>query len=189
MEPTTIQSVILKVGVLTDEAIRNRAIKKNPMKRGNWGEPSKDRNVRDDNKRSMTVSAFAMTLFDSGSDYSFVSSTFIPLLGIEPSDLGFSYEIEIASVRIPLLDGNVLSVLGERPEEKARHLLSAKAKEKKQEEIVIVRDIPKVFLDDLSRLSPIREIKFWIELIPGAVPVATSPYRLAPYEMEELSGQ
>ncbi|GKF34510.1 putative reverse transcriptase domain-containing protein [Tanacetum coccineum] len=40
---------------------------------------------------------FATTLFDSGADYSFVSTTFIPLLGLEPSDLGFRYEIEIAS--------------------------------------------------------------------------------------------
>ncbi|GJV03494.1 putative reverse transcriptase domain-containing protein [Tanacetum coccineum] len=47
----------------------------------------------------------------------------------------------------------------------------------------------KVFLDDLTGLPPIREIEFWIELIPGATPVATSPYRLAPSELEELSGQ
>ncbi|GKD47326.1 hypothetical protein Tco_1271971, partial [Tanacetum coccineum] len=40
---------------------------------------------------------YATTLFDSGVDYSFVSTTFIPLLGIEPSDLGFSYEIEITT--------------------------------------------------------------------------------------------
>ncbi|GJU16349.1 putative reverse transcriptase domain-containing protein [Tanacetum coccineum] len=40
---------------------------------------------------------YATTLFDSGADYSFVSTTFIPLLGIESYDLGFSYEIEIAS--------------------------------------------------------------------------------------------
>ncbi|GKF09713.1 putative reverse transcriptase domain-containing protein [Tanacetum coccineum] len=40
---------------------------------------------------------YAMTLFDSGVDYNFVSTTFIPLLGIEPCDLGFSYKIEIAS--------------------------------------------------------------------------------------------
>ncbi|GKD20410.1 hypothetical protein Tco_1222113, partial [Tanacetum coccineum] len=52
MEPTTIQSFVLKVGVLTNEAIRNGSIKKNPQKRGNVGEPSKDRIVRDDNKRS-----------------------------------------------------------------------------------------------------------------------------------------
>ncbi|GKD74679.1 putative reverse transcriptase domain-containing protein, partial [Tanacetum coccineum] len=40
---------------------------------------------------------FATTLFDSGVDYSFVSTTFMPLLGLESSDLGFEYEIEIAS--------------------------------------------------------------------------------------------
>ncbi|GKA92109.1 putative reverse transcriptase domain-containing protein [Tanacetum coccineum] len=47
----------------------------------------------------------------------------------------------------------------------------------------------KVFPDDLSGLSPVREIEFRIELIPRVVPVAKSPYRLAPSELEELSGQ
>ncbi|GJZ88234.1 putative reverse transcriptase domain-containing protein [Tanacetum coccineum] len=184
---------------------------------------------------------FATTLFDSGADYSFVSTTFIPLLGLEPSDLGFKYEIEIVSghlveidkvikgckleieghvfdidlipfghgsfdviigmdwlsnykaeiiyhekvVRIPLPDGKVLRVLGERPKEKARFLMGVK----KQEEIVVVRDFPEVFPDDLSGLPPIWEIEFRIELTPGAMPVARSPYRLAPSELEELSGQ
>ncbi|GKD60836.1 hypothetical protein Tco_1298345, partial [Tanacetum coccineum] len=170
---------------------------------------------------------FATTLFESGADYSFVYTTFIPLLGLEPNELGFKYEIEIASgqlvkidkvikgckleiegyvfdidlipfghgsfdviiVRIPLPDGKVLRVVGERPEEKARLLMSAKASDKKQEEIVMVRYFPEVFLDDLSRLPPIREIEFRIELTPGAMPVAKSPYHLAPYELEELSGQ
>ncbi|GKD46210.1 putative reverse transcriptase domain-containing protein [Tanacetum coccineum] len=40
---------------------------------------------------------YATTLFNFGADYGFVSTTFIPLLDIEPSNLGFSYEIEIAS--------------------------------------------------------------------------------------------
>ncbi|GJZ96740.1 putative reverse transcriptase domain-containing protein [Tanacetum coccineum] len=40
---------------------------------------------------------YATMLFDSGTDYSFVSTTFVPLLDIEPNSLGFSYEIEIAS--------------------------------------------------------------------------------------------
>ncbi|GJV04528.1 putative nucleotidyltransferase, ribonuclease H [Tanacetum coccineum] len=63
------------------------------------------------------------------------------------------------------------------------------ASDKKQEEIVVVRDFPEVFPDDLSGLPPIREIEFRIELTPGATPVAKSPYRLAPSELEELSGQ
>ncbi|GJT30450.1 putative reverse transcriptase domain-containing protein [Tanacetum coccineum] len=67
--------------------------------------------------------------------------------------------------------------------------MSAKAKEHKQEEMVVVRDFPEVFPDDLSGLPPIREIKFLIKLVPRAIPVAKSPYRLAPSKMEELSGQ
>ncbi|GKD23400.1 putative reverse transcriptase domain-containing protein, partial [Tanacetum coccineum] len=52
-------------------------------------------------------------------------------------------------VRIPLLDGKVLRVLGERPEEKARLLMSAKARDKKQEEIVVVRcHTPKRGMDE-----------------------------------------
>ncbi|GKA55041.1 putative reverse transcriptase domain-containing protein, partial [Tanacetum coccineum] len=188
---------------------------------------------------------FATTLFDFGADYSFVSTTFIPLLGLEPSDLGFRYVIEIASgplveidkvikgckleiegrvfdidlipfghrsfgviigmdwlsiytakiichekvVRIPLPDGKVLRVVGERPEEKVRLLMSDKASDKKQEGIFMVRDFPKVCPDDLAGLPPIWEIEFRIELIPRATPVAKSPYRLASSEMEELSGQ
>ncbi|GJX70713.1 putative reverse transcriptase domain-containing protein [Tanacetum coccineum] len=188
---------------------------------------------------------FATTLFDSGADYSFVSTTFIPLLGLEPNDLGFRYEMEIASgqlleidkvikgckleieghifdielipfghgsfdviigmdwlsnykaeiichekvVRIPLSDGKVLRVLGERPKRKARLLMSAKANKRKQEEIVVVRDFSKVFPDDLYGLPPTREIEFRIDLILGAMPVAKSPYHLAPSELEELSGQ
>ncbi|GJV57186.1 putative reverse transcriptase domain-containing protein [Tanacetum coccineum] len=73
-------------------------------------------------------------------------------------------------VRIPLPDGKVLKVLGETLEEKARLLMSAKSSEKKQEEIVV-------------------EIEFRIELTLGATPVAKSPYRLAPTELEEFSGQ
>nr|GEY93957.1 putative reverse transcriptase domain, ribonuclease H-like domain, aspartic peptidase domain protein [Tanacetum cinerariifolium] len=141
---------------------------------------------------------YATTLFDSSANYSFVSTTFIPLLDIEPNDLGFSYEIKIASgqlveidkvikccklekeghvfdinlipfrsgsfdviigmdwlsnhkaeiichekvVRIPLLNRKVLRVIGERLDEKVRHLVSAKAKGQKRDELVVVRDFP-----------------------------------------------
>ncbi|GJS62519.1 putative reverse transcriptase domain-containing protein [Tanacetum coccineum] len=136
---------------------------------------------------------FATTLFDSGADYSFVSTTFIPLLGLEPADLGMdwlsNYKDEIIChekvVRIPLPDDNMLRVLGEIPEEKVRFLMGVK----KQEEIVVVRDFPEVFPDDISGLPLIREIACRIELTHGATTVAKSPYRLEPSELEELSGQ
>ncbi|GKD34556.1 hypothetical protein Tco_1250065, partial [Tanacetum coccineum] len=59
MKPAIIQSVILKARMLTDKAIRNGSLRKNTNKRGNDGEPSRDGNVRDDNKRSRTGRAFA----------------------------------------------------------------------------------------------------------------------------------
>ncbi|GJW18903.1 putative reverse transcriptase domain-containing protein [Tanacetum coccineum] len=97
-----------------------------------------------------------------------------------------SYKAEIIFhenvVRIPLPNGKVLRVVREGPEEKARFLMGVK----KQEEIIVVRDFPEVFPDDLSGLPPIREIEFRIELIPGATPGAKSAYQLAPSELEEL---
>ncbi|GJZ29361.1 putative nucleotidyltransferase, ribonuclease H [Tanacetum coccineum] len=57
------------------------------------------------------------------------------------------------------------------------------------DKIVVVRDFPEVFPDDSSGLPPLREIEFRIELIPGAVPITKSPYRLAPSKLKELSGQ
>ncbi|GKC98978.1 hypothetical protein Tco_1169253 [Tanacetum coccineum] len=60
-EPTTIQSVVLKAGMLTDEAINNGALKIIYENRGNNGEPSWYGNARDDNKLSRTGRAFATT--------------------------------------------------------------------------------------------------------------------------------
>ncbi|GJV50655.1 reverse transcriptase domain-containing protein [Tanacetum coccineum] len=127
---------------------------------------------------------FATTLFDSGADYSFVSTTFIPLLGLEPSDLSFKYEIEIASGQLVEIDkvikGCKLEIEGHVFDIDFDHLLALGFLNviikqfdgvKKQEEIYVVRDLPEVFSDDLSRLLPIREIEFRIELIPGATPM------------------
>ncbi|GJY71392.1 hypothetical protein Tco_0475095 [Tanacetum coccineum] len=64
-----------------------------------------------------------------------------------------------------------------------------KVNEPKLEDIPVVLEFPGVFPEDLSGLPPSREVEFCIDLIPGAVPVAKSPYRLAPTEMQELSNQ
>ncbi|GJY88294.1 putative reverse transcriptase domain-containing protein [Tanacetum coccineum] len=285
-EPKTIQKAVQISGALTDEAVRNGSIKK-VEKRGNVGEPSKDKNGRDDNKRTRTGNAFATTVNPVGREntgtwpkcttynsyhapggpcricfncnrpghlardcrgvprnmnpvnarnltvracYECGSTDHVRpacprwnraqgpgenhpnqiaannksqgrrnqgnqargrafILGAKEARLDQNIVTE-KRVRIPTYpDGKVLRVLGERPEDKARLLMNAKASDKKQEEIVVVRDFPKVFPNDLSGLPPIQEIEFRIELIPGATPVAKSPYRLAPSELEELSGQ
>ncbi|GJU24383.1 putative reverse transcriptase domain-containing protein, partial [Tanacetum coccineum] len=64
-----------------------------------------------------------------------------------------------------------------------------KSKEKRQEDVPIVRRFPEVFPEDLPRLPPTRQVEFQIDLIPGAAPVAQAPYRLASSEMQELSAQ
>ncbi|GKF28674.1 putative reverse transcriptase domain-containing protein [Tanacetum coccineum] len=55
--------------------------------------------------------------------------------------------------------------------------------------VPIVQDFLEVFSEDLSGIPPTRQVEFQIDLIPGAAPVARAPYRLAPSEMKELSGQ
>ncbi|GKD52343.1 putative reverse transcriptase domain-containing protein [Tanacetum coccineum] len=64
-----------------------------------------------------------------------------------------------------------------------------KSEEKRLEDVSIVHDFPEVFLEDLPRVSPARQVKFQIDLVPGVAPVAQTPYRLAPSEMQELSAQ
>nr|GEV20042.1 reverse transcriptase domain-containing protein [Tanacetum cinerariifolium] len=229
---------------------RNGSIKK-VEKKGNVGEPSKDKSDMDDNKRTRSGNVFPTTMNPVGREntghlakdckgvprnvnpvnarnppvracYECGSTDHVrafrlgaeearqdPNIVTEPSELGFRYEIEIASGKlaeidkvikgckleiedyvfdidlIPLGHGSFESIR-RRPKEKARPLMSAKASDKNQKEIVVVRDFPEVFLDDLSGLPLIRELEFRIELTPGATPVAKSPYRLAPSELEEL---
>ncbi|GJV31399.1 putative reverse transcriptase domain-containing protein [Tanacetum coccineum] len=64
-----------------------------------------------------------------------------------------------------------------------------KVNEPKLKDIPVVRDFPGVFPEDLSGLPPPRKLEFRIDLIPRAMPVAKSPYRLAPTEIKELSNQ
>nr|GEV31846.1 hypothetical protein [Tanacetum cinerariifolium] len=174
-------------GTLTDEAVRNGSIKK-IKKIGNVGEPSKDKNGRDDNKRTRTRNAFTSTANPKrrentatwpkcticnsyhapgcpcrtcfnynfsghlANDYKGVSRNVNPVIARNLSvwacyECGSTDHVIVIEtkgtrqgvVRIPLPDSKVLRVLGERPKKKARLLKSAKASDKKQKEIVVVR--------------------------------------------------
>nr|GEV16866.1 reverse transcriptase domain-containing protein [Tanacetum cinerariifolium] len=255
---------------------RNGSIKK-VEKRGNVGEPSKDKNGMDDNQRTRTGNAFAFaailpcrTCFNCNlpghlekycrgiprnvnhvnarnptirACYKYGSTDHVrsacPRLnmaqgpkknrsnqvivnnrgqgrgnqgnkarGIEPNELGFRYEIEIASRQLVEIDkvikickleieGHVFDIdlipFGHRSFDVIivmDWLSNHRAEIICHEKVVRTPLLDgKVFLDDLSRLPPVLEIKFRFELFPEAMPVAKSPYRLAPSELEELSGQ
>ncbi|GJR36165.1 putative reverse transcriptase domain-containing protein [Tanacetum coccineum] len=145
---------------------------------------------------------FATVLFDSGADYSFISTNFFPLINMKPSVISPGYEIIIASGLKVVTD---MIVRGCRLELEGHTFIidlipfghgsfnvilkTMKVNEPKLEDIPVARDFPGVFPKDLSGLPPSREVVFRIDLIPGAMPFAKSPYRLAPMEMQELSNQ
>ena len=112
-------------------------------------------------------------------------------------------------IKIPLPEGKILFIYGEKPEKamklisymKARkclqkkchaflaYIISTEPEKKKLEDVPIVCEYPEVFPEDLPGLPPTRQVKFKIDLVPGAAPIAKSPYRLAPSEMKELMNQ
>ena len=51
---------------------------------------------------------------------------------------------------------------------------------------IVVCEFPDVFPDELPGVPPVRDVEFYINLIPGAEPVAQRIYRMAPAELEIL---
>nr|GEW77837.1 retrotransposable element Tf2 [Tanacetum cinerariifolium] len=64
-----------------------------------------------------------------------------------------------------------------------------KSKEKRLEDVPTVQDFLEVFPKDFPGLPPMRQVKFQIDLVLGAAPVAHAPYRLAPSELQEFPTQ
>nr|GEV41699.1 putative reverse transcriptase domain-containing protein [Tanacetum cinerariifolium] len=119
---------------------------------------------------------YALILFDTGADRSFVSSAFSSLIDIIPTT-DHGYDVELADGYHAFL----AYVTAKKNEDKSR--------EKRLEDVPIVRDFPKVFLKNLSGLPSTQQVEFQINLMPGVAPAARAPYRLAPSEMKELSEQ
>ncbi|KAJ0788379.1 putative nucleotidyltransferase, Ribonuclease H [Helianthus annuus] len=112
-------------------------------------------------------------------------------------------------IRLPLPNGDSLHVYGEKPSQGLKlmscikankclrkgtfaflaHIVEKKDKGPSISDVPVVRDFPDVFPEDLPGPPPARSVDFRIDLVPGATPVAKSPYRLAPSEMQELSSQ
>ncbi|GJT19676.1 putative reverse transcriptase domain-containing protein [Tanacetum coccineum] len=188
---------------------------------------------------------FATVLFDSGADFSFISTEFAPLLNVVPCLVNPGYAIEIADgksvevdrvirdcklelgnslftidliqlghgsfdvivgmdwlsknkvvivchkkvVEIPIDEGGILRVHGERVWKADKALMNVNVDEPMISDIPVVRGFTDVFPEDLSGLPSQRQVEFRIDLVSGVTSIAKSPYRLAPSEMQELSGQ
>ena len=52
--------------------------------------------------------------------------------------------------------------------------------------ISVVYEFLDVFLEDLPRLPPDREVEFSIKLEPSTAPISQRPYRMAPKELAEM---
>nr|GEU70174.1 putative reverse transcriptase domain-containing protein [Tanacetum cinerariifolium] len=60
---------------------------------------------------------------------------------------------------------------------------------KQLQDVRVICKFHEVFPNDLPGLPPPQQVEFKIELIPSDAPVARAPYRLAPFELKELSDQ
>jgi hypothetical protein len=57
------------------------------------------------------------------------------------------------------------------------------------EEVHIVKEYPDVFPEELPGMPPDRDIKFLIDLMPGAGPISKRPYKMDVEELNELKKQ
>jgi len=57
------------------------------------------------------------------------------------------------------------------------------------EEIPVVREFLDVFHDEIPGMPPLREVEFYIDLIPGATPISRAPYWITPTELKKLKTQ
>nr|GEX55456.1 putative reverse transcriptase domain-containing protein [Tanacetum cinerariifolium] len=151
-EPTTIQSAILRVRILTDEAVSCGTLTKGNEKRKGVEESSKQGGGRNDDKREKVSKGFvaatthrnrvtlqeivirqlsrwrrlmllevdinqeyvmstfslnhhyATVLIDSGADFSFISTSFAPLLNVKSSFVNPRYLIEVADGKMEEVD-------------------------------------------------------------------------------------
>ena len=57
------------------------------------------------------------------------------------------------------------------------------------ENIPMIKEFPYVFPEELSSLTPEREVDMFIEVLSRTVPISRAPYRMALIELKELKTQ
>ena len=65
-------------------------------------------------------------------------------------------------------------------------VLDSKRGQIELENILVVKDFPDVFPEELPGIPPVREVELSIEILPGTAPTSRAPYRMAPTELKEV---
>ncbi|GJT72542.1 putative reverse transcriptase domain-containing protein [Tanacetum coccineum] len=146
-EPATIQGAMSLANRLTTDGIKDGLFKKkeNAGNKRRSNDQNGNRGRDDRNKRQRTGGNFALTVPEQGQGQR-------QYAGQHPKCAKCNFHH---------------SVHRERPEGNLKQLKTMKVNELKLEDIPVVREFPGVFLEDLSGLPPSREVKFYIDLIPG----------------------
>nr|GEU77087.1 putative reverse transcriptase domain-containing protein [Tanacetum cinerariifolium] len=169
-KPATIRSAVSMVNRLTTVGIKDGIFKKKETaedkKRSN--SQFKNQGKNDKNKRQRTGTNVVVTAPE------------------QAQARGRAFAIDAAEAPQDL---NITTVHREHSKGNLKELKTMKVDELKLKDIPVVRNFPNIFLEDLSGLPPPREVELRIDFIPGAMPVAKSPYHLAPVKMQELSNQ
>ncbi|GJS24841.1 reverse transcriptase domain-containing protein [Tanacetum coccineum] len=190
--PDHLKSTCPKLGRAPGQAGNQLAIEGNRGSRNNGNavrgraynvNVNADEASRDPNVVTGTFSLnnhFATVLFDSGADFSFISTEFVSMLNVKPRIVNPGYVIEIADGKRVEVD----RVICDCKLELGNSLFTIDL-------IPDGQELPSEGGEALKSPPGDRcvKVEFRIELVVGAAPVARSPYRLAPSEMQELSGQ
>nr|GEX75784.1 hypothetical protein [Tanacetum cinerariifolium] len=140
-------------------------------------------------------------LFDSGADKSFVSISLASILNIPPITLDTTYDSEMANGNLvgtsTIIQGCTLTLLNQPFKidlmsiklDSFEIIIGMDWLSKYHAKIICDKKVVHIPIDDEILIIRVRKIKFQIELVPRAAPVARAPYRLAPSEMQELSNQ
>ncbi|GJV79283.1 putative reverse transcriptase domain-containing protein [Tanacetum coccineum] len=159
--------------------------------------------LMDQNRRQEAVKAYAATPAENRADKSFISISLASMLNIPPITIDTFYDIEMADRNLvstnTVIKGATLTLLNQPFKIDLMTIklssfdvvivIEKKSDEKRLEDIPLVKEYLKVFLENLPGLPPVRQVEFQIDLILRAAPIARAPYRLAPSEMQELSNQ
>nr|GEV07351.1 putative reverse transcriptase domain-containing protein [Tanacetum cinerariifolium] len=221
-KPTTIQSAILRVGILTYEAVSCGTLTKGNKKRKGVEEISKQGGWGNDNKREKMSKGFVAATPHRNGSRDTLQGIFTRAPGQVGNHLtikgnwntrnngnqvkGRAFNVNAVGA---LQDPNVITGTFSLNNHYATLLFDSKADfsfvstnfapllNMKPSfvnpgyviEVADVWDFVEVFPKDFSGFPLQRQVDFHIDLVFGVMPVAKSPYRLAPLEMQELSRQ